>query len=152
VSTSARPLRRSPFVAHFARLAWALPISAAAVAACGGIVVFDEEGDATRNDGAGGAAPLTCDLVAGPIDLVPVEDNPAGCRGAVSCEVWFGHGQHLSCPRWSETDPPFVECDVRDCLCTIHEEERFVANFATGEVIDTRDPNMTCRYTLEPAE
>jgi hypothetical protein len=128
---------------------------------CGGTVVFEEQdgagasdptggggaadtSSATSSDTGGGAKPLTCDLVAGPIDLVPAADNPPGCGGIASCEVWFGHGQHLSCPAGYSEDP-FVACDIWDCLC---EEDGFVANFATSEVVDTRDPERTCRYTL----
>jgi hypothetical protein len=123
-------------------------VFASAITACGANVTVDDEGGGAE----GGAAPLTCDLEAGPIDLVPLAGNPPQCRGVVSCEVWFGHGQHLSCPYGFTKEPAFVECDIWDCLCSPFEEDDFVANFATGEVVDTRDPNVTCRYTLTPAQ
>lgn len=133
-------------------LALVLPISAGAFSACSADVVLDDEGDADGNEAGGGAAPLTCEVEPGPIELVPVAGNPPQCLAAQSCEVWFGHGQHMSCPYGIYESPPFVECSIWDCLCTVYEEEGFVANFATGEVIDTRDPGLTCRYRLTPVE
>ena len=94
------------------------------------------------------AGPRVCDLVAGPIELVPAADNPPGCVGAMTCDVWFGHGQHLSCPADGWTMPAFAGCDIWDCLCEDYPPSGFVADFSTGEVLDTRAPGRTCRYTL----
>lgn len=144
---------------HLALSPFGLSLVLGLLAGCGGAVVLDEEGagggggaePVSSTDAGGGTAPLTCDVVAGPIDLVPDAGNPTVCRGAVRCEVWFGHGQHLSCPgRGDAGEPSFVECSIWDCVCTIFEEDDFAADFATGDVVDAR-PGVTCRYTLVPA-
>lgn len=93
------------------------------------------------------AGPRTCELVAGNLRLVPVAGNPPGCTGGVLCRLWFGHGQHLSCPADEWVDSSFAYCDVWDCLCVDGATERFVADFSTLEVADTRG-EQACRYTL----
>lgn len=128
------------------------PLASIAFAGCGALVVFEDETDSdTTISGQGGSVPLTCDVTAGPINLVPAPGNPSECRGGMSCEVWAGHGQHLSCPGFASSEPTFIECDIRDCLCTRYEEDDLVANFATGEVVDTRS-DVTCRYVLVPSD
>lgn len=144
---------------HVASTGVGLALALGLLAGCGGAVVFDEGGaggaggaaPVSSTDAGGGTAPLTCDVVAGPIDLVPDAGNPAVCRGAVRCEVWFGHGQHLSCPGRGDADEPsFVECSIWDCVCTIFEEDDFAADFASGDVVDAR-AGVSCLYTLVPA-
>lgn len=97
------------------------------------------------------AGPRVCSLVEGIVRLTPDAANPPGCAETIGCRVWFGHGQHLSCPEDEWTDPSFAGCSIWDCLCTDRETERFVADFSTGEVVDTRDTARTCRYTIEPS-
>lgn len=60
------------------------------------------------------------------------------------CDVWFGHGQHLRCPD--------VECDIWNCTCMNGAADGFTADFSTGEVVDARDPERVCRFTLRPEE
>ena len=97
------------------------------------------------------AGPRVCSLAEGIVRLTPDAANPPGCAEAVSCRVWFGHGQHLSCPDDEWTEPSYAGCSIWDCLCTDLETERFVADFSTGEVVDARDGARTCRYTIEPS-
>jgi len=77
-------------------------------------------------------------------------------RGPIRCDIWFGHGQHLSCPGRNDADAgAFVECSILECVCLVYEEDAFAddfaADFASGEVVDARAPGLTCRYTLAPA-
>ena len=95
------------------------------------------EGDARR----------TCDpLPDEMLVLEPFADNPTSCRVAASCELWFGHGQHLRCPRYDGPSSPIeLECSIRDCLCD--DRAGFVADFSTREVLDVRG-GEACRYRI----
>jgi hypothetical protein len=89
-----------------------------------------------RPDGASGLSVL----------LEPDTGNPASCSADGHCEVWFGHGQHLRCPRFLGPPSPIeVECDIWDCVCV--DGAGFVADFATGEAQDSRD-GAECRYQV----
>lgn len=152
---------------HARRLCSVLLLLAAA--SCGGTTVLDDTGESgggspvaaggqggsgqggsEQVSGQGGSAPLTCEPEEGDVVLVPAADNPEACQGRVECFVFFGHGQHLSCPGIGVTEGE-VQCTIWDCVCTIYEVDDFAANFATGEVVDGRDPAVPCRYTLEPS-
>jgi hypothetical protein len=107
--------------------------------------------DASTND-AFGDAPRTCELSSTRPNLVlePAADNPGSCRTPAPCELWFGHGQHLRCPRYLGAPSPIgVSCDFGfgDDRCVCDDGLGFVADFATAEVIHTRD-GATCRYRV----
>ncbi|MDQ3032809.1 MAG: hypothetical protein M3Y87_10355 [Myxococcota bacterium] len=91
--------------------------------------------------------PLTCELRDGRLlVLEPEPGNPVSCTTPAPCELWFGHGQHLRCPRSLGTTAPLdVECSIWDCVCD--DGMGFVANFATTEVVDTREA-ADCRYRI----
>lgn len=101
----------------------------------------------TRSD-----APRTCSISATAPLLVlqPADDNPADCRTAVECELWFGHGQHLRCPRFLGSPGPFeVACSLGfgEGLCLCDDTLGFVADFSTEQAVRTRD-GVTCRYRI----
>lgn len=104
-----------------------------------------------RDAGPPSDAPLSCDLRSTDVDglqlvLEPEPGNPASCTTPAPCEVWFGHGQHLRCPRYLGPPSPIdAACDIYDCVCD--DEMGFVANFATTEVIDAR-AGVECRYRI----
>lgn len=128
-----------------------LLLALGALASCGGLVAYDEPTEASGAAG-GGAAPKSCELDSGPIALLAEAANPTACEGSMTCEVWFGHGQHLRCPDYASAGPRYVECDVWDCVCSVYGEAGFVADFSTGEVVDARVPGRVCRYRLEAIE
>jgi len=107
--------------------------------------------DAARGD-AFGDAPRTCDISPTRPNLVlePATDNPGSCRTPAQCELWFGHGQHLRCPRYLGSPSPIeVSCDFGfgDDRCVCDDGMGFVADFSTAEVIHARD-GATCRYRV----
>jgi hypothetical protein len=121
-------------------------------------------GDAPSPVDAGAVdAARSCDLRPGPggydldVTLVAEASNPSACAPSTACHVWFGHGTHLTCP-FRDPDPSRlqVECtlgvyaaesDTYDrCVC-VAREGNVVADFATGEAIDTR-PGVPCRYRI----
>lgn len=128
-----------------------LALALAALASCGGQVEHDDPPQSSSAAG-GGSEAKSCELVDGPIELVAEAANPAGCEASMSCEVWFGHGQHLRCPDYASAGPSYVECDVWDCVCSVYGEAGFFADFSTGEVVDARVPGRVCRYRLEAIE
>ena len=83
------------------------------------------------------------------VALTALTDNPSSCEPSMICSVWFGHGQHLSCPERVSAAPGYLDCDIWDCICTVHGEPGVEADFSTGEVVDARDPSRVCRYRLE---
>jgi len=90
--------------------------------------------------------------MAGDVDLVPFKGSPLDVCSPITCTVWFGHGRHLSCPGWNDTGPWRAECNIRDCHCIDDETGEFFADFSTGTVVDERNPNAVCRYTMIPLE
>ena len=109
---------------------------------------------ATR-DAAGDSSdspPCTLSPTAPDLVLEPAADNPASCRTPVPCELWFGHGQHLRCPRYLGPPAPIdVACNFGfgDGQCTCDDGMGFVADFAHADVVHSRD-GTTCRYHVVP--
>lgn len=123
-----------------------------ALSACGATVIEDDDLGTSASStvtAGGGGDPKTCELTEGPIALVAAQGNAPSCRPSMTCRVWFGHGQHLSCPELGGAAAEYAECDIWDCICVVKDEPGFTADFSTGEVIDARDPFQVCRYTLE---
>lgn len=129
-----------------------LTLALGALAACGGVVSYDDEPGESAGSAGGRRDPATCDIVEGPIALSARADNPPTCEPSMTCTVWFGHGQHLSCPERVSAAPGYLSCDIWDCVCTVYGEPGVEADFSTGEVVDARDPSRVCRYRLEALE
>jgi hypothetical protein len=123
--------------------------------ACAGEVRLTSGADGSAEGtaaGAGGGAEGTCDLRPRGashgvlVVLEPAADNPATCAAPAACEVWFGHGQHLRCPRYQGPPSPIeVACDIWECVCD--DGAGFVADFAANEAVDRRS-GEECRYTI----
>lgn len=128
---------------------------AALVCAVVGCAEAHPTGDAAVVD-ATGDAPRTCSIssTAPYLVLEPASDNPASCRTPAPCELWFGHGQHLRCPRYLGPPSPIeVACDLGfgDERCVCDDGRGFVADFATSEVVHVVE-GVTCRYRITPDE
>jgi hypothetical protein len=120
-----------------------LALLAATSSGCAGEIVEDDPTDTAVVE-----EPLTCDLEQGSIVLTPMPGNPIGRQAPVSCTVWFGHGQHLTCPGWDAPPSDIAfECDIWDCICAPKDDPEVVANFATLEVVDARG-GVPCRYSM----
>ncbi len=132
---------------HAATLAFLLG-TLGALTYCGG-VVRDDDPEAAAGSAGGRRDVLSCDVVQGRMALTALTDNPSSCEPSMICSVWFGHGQHLSCPERVSAAPGYLDCDIWDCICTVHGEPGVEADFSTGEVVDARDPSRVCRYRLE---
>lgn len=120
------------------------------LAGCGGEVqVVDDVGAS----GAGGELdPRSCSVVEGDVDLIPTRDSPLADCSPITCTVFFGHGQHLTCPGWTHGGAWTAACSIGDCHCVDDETGAFFADFSTGTVVDERKPGVVCRYTMVPLE
>lgn len=130
-----------------------LVLTLGALSACGAMVIKDDDQGTSASastSGGGGSDPKTCDLTEGPIALVAEQGNAPSCQPSMTCSIWFGHGQHLSCPELgAAAADEYAACDIWDCICVVKDAPGFTADFSTGEVIDARDPFEVCRYRLE---
>ena len=124
-----------------------LVLTLGAATACGATVVEDDDTDAAS--AGGGSEPKTCELDEGSITLTAAPGNAPSCQPSMTCSVWFGHGQHLTCPEVGAAADEYAACDIWDCICVVKDVPGFTADFSTGEVVDARDPFQVCRYRLE---
>lgn len=131
---------------------WGGLLAAGLLWACGGQVEVIDDGEGSGGAGGGTLSPRTCDIQAGDVDLVPTRDSPEEACQTQACTVFFGHGQHLTCPGWGQTGTWKAGCTIWDCHCTDHETGSFSADFESGLVVDERDPAVTCRYVMVPRD
>ncbi len=114
-------------------------------AGCSAEVEVPGEPDAPESE------PKTCQL---PVRLRLEPKSGGEACEPIECDIWAGHGRHLSCPADEWTNPTFAGCSVWDCECEQPGDRggKFVADFSTGEVVDTRGHQSQCTYTIVPME
>jgi hypothetical protein len=132
------------------RLAWLLALTASGCPASHRLIADVGPSIETPDGGDGSDAPRSCSVSEGPLVMRGNPSNAAGCDASYRCELWAGHGQHLSCPPRGAPATSFEgTCSIWDCLCD--DGSGFLADFSTNDATVTRD-GLACRYTLELGE